>query len=179
MKNRKIREINRVALSTAVIIICSWLTIPGPVPYTMQSFGVFTVAALFGGRCGFMSVLVYLLLAAVGLPVLSGGRGGIGALFGETGGYLLGFLVGALICGIICQRYKKSTAAMFGAMLLCLVLCYAFGCLWVLVLYHGRQETVEIAAVAGRMVLPFVVPDVLKLVLSVFTVKAIRKSNVI
>lgn len=178
MRNRKIREINRVALSTAFIIICSWLTIPGVVPYTMQSFAVFTVAALFGGRCGFLSVLVYILLAMVGIPVLSGGRGGIGAVFGETGGYLLGFLIGSLVCGIICRR-KKSTAAMFWAMLLCLTLCYAFECIWVAVLYHRLQGTVGVAAVASRFVLPFVIPDVLKTVLAVFTVKAIRKTKII
>lgn len=171
---KKINEICITAVSVAFIVICSWLTVPGGVPYTMQSFAVFTVAALWGGRCGFFAVLTYILLGAVGIPVFSGMRGGIGILFGETGGYLFGFLAGSFVCGYICQK-KKSITAMVGAMLLCLSLCYFFGCLWIYALFLKKQEFQGIFVIIGRFVLPFLIPDLIKLILSVGVVRALER----
>ena len=174
---RNVKEINRIAVSTAILAVCSWLTVPGGVPFTMQSFAVVTVAALFGGKCGFFTVLSYILLGAMGIPVFSGMRGGIGILFGETGGYLFGFLVGAFVCGKICEK-NKSITVMFGAMLLNMFLCYVFGCLWVAVLYWGGENAVGVAALTGRFVLPFVIPDLIKIIVSIVVVTAIRKRGI-
>lgn len=173
----KINEICVTAVSVAFIVVCSWLTVPGGVPYTMQSFAVFTISALWGGRCGFFAVLSYILLGAVGIPVFSGMRGGLGVLFGETGGYLFGLLAGAFVCGCICQK-KKSIASTVGAMLLCLSLCYTFGCLWVYALFLKKQEARGLFVIIGRFVLPFVVPDLVKLVLSVGVVRALERRKV-
>jgi biotin transport system substrate-specific component len=86
-----------VALGAVLIIICSWLTVPFAVPFTMQTFAVYCALLLLGGRRGLLAVLLYILLGAFGLPVFSGFRGGIGALLGPTGGYILGFLLCALL----------------------------------------------------------------------------------
>ena len=104
---KKTKNLVFIALSAAFIAICAWLTIPGPVPFTMQTMAVVTVAALLGPWQGAAAVLVYLLLGAVGVPVFSGFRGGVQALVGPTGGYLVGFLFTALLTGWIARRSDK------------------------------------------------------------------------
>ena len=88
-----------IALSTTIMVVCAFITIPFYVPFTLQTFALFTIIGLFGTKRAFLSVSLYLLLGAVGLPVFSGFQGGPGALFGVTGGYLLGFLLTSLISG--------------------------------------------------------------------------------
>ena len=82
-----------IALFAALMALCAWVTVPYAVPFTMQTFGVFLALLLLGGKRGTICMAVYLLLGAVGLPVFSGFRGGVGALVGSTGGYLVGFIV--------------------------------------------------------------------------------------
>ena len=86
-----------IALFAALMALCAWVTVPYAVPFTMQTFGVFLALLLLGGKRGTICMAVYLLLGAVGLPVFSGFRGGVGALVGSTGGYLVGFIVSALL----------------------------------------------------------------------------------
>lgn len=174
----KIRDFNRIALSVAFLAVCSWITVPGTVPFTMQSFAVFVMSALLGGKSSFYALLTYILLGGMGIPVFSGMRGGIGILLGETGGYLLGFLVGAPICGSICCKFK-NIGARFAAMLLCLVFCYVFGCIWIWVLYFSNNELYSITALLSGFVLPYVIPDVIKIVLSILTVSALEKLKVL
>ena len=81
------------ALFGALIALCSWLCVPiGDIAFTMQTFAVFLTLGLLGGKWGTVTILVYLLLGAVGMPVFTAFRGGIGVLAGVTGGYLWGFL---------------------------------------------------------------------------------------
>ena len=102
------RDITMIAVCTAMMVICSWISIPATVPFTMQTFGVFLCVGLLGGRRGTLAVSVYLLLGAVGLPVFSGFTGGIGHLFGATGGYIIGFLFSALVMWLIERLHGRS-----------------------------------------------------------------------
>ena len=97
-----------VALSAALIAVCAWISVPMAVPFTLQTFAVFTVAGLFGMKRGTLAMTVYLLLAAMGVPVLSGMTGGPDKLVGPTGGYLLGFVFIALIVGFVSDRWKRK-----------------------------------------------------------------------
>ena len=85
----KTRKLVYIALGAAFIAVCAWITIPGPVPFTMQTMAVVAVAALFGSWQGCTAVLVYLILGAVGAPVFHGFQGGAQVLVGPTGGYLV------------------------------------------------------------------------------------------
>ena len=85
-----------IALFAVLLTVCAWISVPLPVPFTLQTFAIFAALGILGGRRGTWAVAVYLLLGAVGLPVFSGFRGGLGALLGTTGGYILGFLALAL-----------------------------------------------------------------------------------
>src|SRR5690625_4710684 len=80
---------------------------PVCVPITLQTLGVMLAGALLGARRGALSVIVLLVLAAAGLPVLAGGRGGLGVFAGPTAGYLIGFVVGAFVIGLIVDRFRR------------------------------------------------------------------------
>ena len=81
-----------IGLFAVVIAICSWISIPTVVPFTLQTFAVFLAVAILGGKRGTLSVIVYVLLGADGLPVFSGFKGGFGVLLNTTGGYIIGFI---------------------------------------------------------------------------------------
>ena len=97
MQQNKTRDIVFIGIFAALIAICSWISIPTTVPFTLQTMGVFTAVGLLGGKRGSLAVLVYILLGLVGLPVFAGFSGGVGVLFGTTGGYIIGFLASALL----------------------------------------------------------------------------------
>ena len=132
------RDLTYIAVFAALLAVCSWISIPAAVPFTLQTLGIFLAVGLLGGRRGTLVVLVYILMAAVGLPVLSGFRGGVGALLGNTGGDVLGFLLGLLVC-------------------------YAFGTAWFMALYIRANGAVSLWTVLGWCVIPFILPDLLKI----------------
>ena len=78
------RDLTYIAVSTVLMAVCAWITIPLPKPFvqfTLQTFALFLTLLVLGGRRGFYAMVVYLLLGAVGAPVFSGSRGGVGVLF--------------------------------------------------------------------------------------------------
>ena len=94
----KAADMTHIALFAVLLAVCGWIALPlPPIPATLQTFGVFAALLFLGGRNGTCAVAVYLLLGAVGLPVFSGFRGGLGVLLEAPGGYLIGFLIGALV----------------------------------------------------------------------------------
>ena len=103
--NASLRDLTRIATFTAIIAV---LGLPGAiplfgnaVPITLQTLGVMLAGAILGWWRGAASVLALLALVAAGLPLLSGGRGGIGVFFGPSVGYLIGFVFGAAVTGLI------------------------------------------------------------------------------
>ncbi|AWB87280.1 biotin transporter BioY [Mycetocola zhujimingii] len=103
--NTSLRDLTRIATFTAIIAV---LGLPGAiplfgnaVPITLQTLGVMLAGAILGWWRGAASVLALLTLVAAGLPLLSGGRGGIGVFFGPSVGYLIGFVFGAAVTGLI------------------------------------------------------------------------------
>lgn len=168
-----------IALSTTIMIICAFITIPFSVPFTMQTFALFTIIGLFGTKKAFISVCLYLLLGTMGLPVFSGFRGGLGTLFGVTGGYLIGFLLTVLISGWmlkIFSKKKKFTAPIyFLAMVLGLLACYTFGTIWYILLYTNSTGSISFTSVLSLCVLPFILPDIAKILLSFYVVRILKK----
>ena len=90
-----------MAMFVAIITVCAQIQIPMTVPFTLQTLGIFMAAAMLGWKRGLISVAVYVLLGAIGVPVFAGFSGGIGVLGGPTGGYIIGFLFTALIVGLM------------------------------------------------------------------------------
>lgn len=162
-KKSKTYDMVYISIFTVIIAVCSWISIPTTVPVTLQTFGVFAAVGILGGRRGTMSVLLYILLGAVGLPVFSGFSGGIGRLTGNTGGYIVGFLFSALLMWGMEVLFGKSRLVLGISMVLGLLVCYAVGTAWFMIVYAGGTGSVGIMTVLGWCVIPFIVPDLLKI----------------
>ena len=164
-----------IALFAVLLTVCAWISVPLPVPFTLQTFAIFAALGILGGRRGTWAVAVYLLLGAVGLPVFSGFRGGLGALLGTTGGYILGFLAQALVYWLVTALLGERLPMMAAAMVLGLVVCYAFGTAWFVVLYTRTAGPMTVGAALGMCVLPFVIPDLVKLGLALVLSRRLGK----
>lgn len=164
-----------IALMAVALSVCSWISIPAAVPFTMQTFAVFCTLGLLGGRRGSMAVLIYMLLGAVGLPVFSGFRGGIGTLLGPTGGYILGFLLMALLYWLFDRKNSLKLRGMALLLLLGLIVCYAFGTVWFIEVYSKSSGPIGLTAALAMCVFPFILPDLIKLVLAMLLVRTLKK----
>lgn len=166
-----VREMTCVALSVALITVCSWISVPLTIPVTLQTFAVCLVTALLGLKMGLWAVLSYILLAAVGIPVLSGFRGGAGALLGVTGGYVAGFLFTALAVGFAVKRFGRSLPVLLASMAGGILLCYAFGTAWFMVVYTRGGNAVTLGGALGMCVVPYLIPDGIKIILAAVLVR--------
>ena len=156
----------RIGLCAVILTICSWITIPAVVPFTLGTFGVFFVTLFLDGKRGTICVLIYLLLGMVGVPVFSGFRGGISVLMSSTGGYVIGYLLIALIMWAL-EGWKSSKARIL-SMILGLLACYICGTLWFCFIYGPGAEKYGFLTAVGMCVLPFIIPDLLKIWLATF-----------
>ncbi|MCU7556962.1 biotin transporter BioY [Macrococcus capreoli] len=106
----KTKDLVIAGMFTALIAVLGLLppiSIPGiPVPFTFQNLGYILAGCLLGRKLGGLSVLIFIILVAIGLPVLSGGRGGIALFFGPTGGYILSFPIVAYLIGLFVERMQ-------------------------------------------------------------------------
>ena len=153
-----LRQLALVLGGTVALSASSYISIPfWPVPVTMQTFAVLMVGALYGWRLGGITVLAWLLEAALGMPVLAGGKGGIAPFIGPTAGYLFAFPVGAMLMGWLAARGWNGAHPLraFWAMLLCTTLIVLLGGAWLSALI-GPAKGWQLG------VLPFLIGDVLK-----------------
>ena len=172
----KTADLVYIALSAVLIAVCSWISIPLAVPFTMQTFAVFCVLELLGGKSGTAAIAVYILLGAAGLPVFSGFTGGIGRLLGTTGGYILGFLFTGLIYWAFCAGPSKHPAARIVALAAGLIICYAFGTAWFMYVYARQSGPIGLWTALSWCVLPFIVPDIIKLGLAYVLAGRLKKA---
>ncbi len=177
MSNKKARDISLIALFSAIIVICSLITIPSAIPFTLQTFAIFLCLNILGAKKGIISILIYILLGVVGLPVFSGFNGGISALLNVTGGYIIGFIFSALTYWLITSAFSKKPRKIINLIssFLGLIVCYIFGTLWYIFLFIKNGEFVGFASAFTICVLPFIIPDILKILLSVTISERVKK----
>lgn len=170
------------ALFAAVIVVLSQISVAipvSPVPITGQMLGVFLAGGILGSRLGSLSLLIYVLLGAIGLPVFAGAHGGITVLVGPTGGYIWGFILGSYVLGSIVKRCSPtgdtpgarkvayiSTAL---GMLACLAIVYLIGTIQLaIVVGIGLMRALVIG------VLPFIPLDIAKLLIATVLSVSVR-----
>ena len=162
-----------IALMAAITCILGpmSLTIPvSVVPISLTNLAVYFTVYVLGMKRGTVSYLVYLLLGLVGLPVFSGYTGGAGKLFGPTGGYLIGFIFMALICGFFIDKWQTKLYLHVLGMVLGTIVCYIFGTVWLAIQVHmGFYQ----ALASG--VLPFIIGDLVKIVIALLAGPVLRK----
>ena len=166
--SRSLRDMCEVALGAVFLSLGAFLTVPVTPPFTMQTFALFCLGWLFGGKKTLVATGLYVLLGLVGLPVFAGFQSGLGILFGPTGGFLLGFLLFALIGCIPAD----STAVRVLRAAAGLLACYACGTVWYALIYS--KTAAGFAAAVMTCVVPFLLPDAVKLMLAAVVCKRIE-----
>lgn len=156
-----------IGIFAALIALCSWISIPLTVPITLQTMGVCVTAGLLGTKRGTLSVIVYILLGLIGVPVFASFSSGAGYLLGATGGYIIGFIFTALIVGIMTKALGKKAWVYALSMVIGVVVCYIFGTAWFINVYNrGHAGAVSLVTVLGWCVTPFIIPDMIKIAVS-------------
>lgn len=167
------RSIARCGVCVALLACSAWVIVPlGLAPFTMQTFVLALIPQVMGPRESILTVAVYLVLGACGLPVFSGFQGGVGTLLGPTGGYLWGFLLGMAPAAALMRAEalpRRARAVMAGTALL--GVSYLFGTVQLMGVY---SLSAPVALASG--VLPFVVPDVLKVAASISVAESVNRA---
>ncbi len=169
-----------IAMGAVIITICSWLSFNfGEVPFTLQTFAIFAILMLLGGKRGTVAIIVYLLMGLVGLPVFAGFKGGAQSLVGPTGGFLVGFIaVGILywlLADVLLTKLKEAfpdkravrMIMSFIICVICLALLYVFGTVWFVQIYTSDSGKASYATALSWCVTPFIIPDLVKTALAV------------
>ncbi|MDO9415733.1 biotin transporter BioY [Pararhizobium sp.] len=173
------RDLVLIALFTAIIVVLG--VIPPlplaflPVPITAQSMGVMLAGCIIGAKRGALAYVLFVLLVAVGLPVLSGGRGGLAIIQGPTGGFILGWIVATFVTGLIAERLVKedqSTVSQFAGFFIASVIggiavLYAIGMPWVSMTTGTPLSAVAMGSAA------FLPGDLVKAVIATLAARAV------
>ncbi len=161
---RHTRKMVRTGIFAGLMAVCAWIALPlPPVGFTLQTLGVLLALGLLGGKWGTVSILLYLTLGFAGLPVFSGFRGGLAALLDPRGGFLLGFLVAGLV------YWLAEGLGRLPAMAAALAVTYLCGCWWFSL--YAQSWTAAVLT----CVVPYLVPDGIKLWLALHLTKRLKK----
>lgn len=162
-----------IGLMSAVICILGPLSISipvSPVPISLGLLGVAFAVYMLGMKKGTLSVLIYLLLGLVGLPVFSSFSGGLGKLFGPTGGYLIGYIPMALIVGFFVEKWPSKIWLHLVGLVLGTASCYLLGTLWL-----SYQAGMSFTAALAAGVIPFIPADIVKILIVLLLGSLLRK----
>ncbi len=170
--HKAILDMVYTAMFAAAICVCSTLLSVdiGKVPVTMQTFAICLTAAMLGWKRGTMSVIVFILLGAIGLPVFANGSGGLEVLAGSTGGYIIGFIFTALIVGTVADKFDRKLVPLVISMAVGILVCYVFGTPWFMFV-----TKLDFVTSLGYCVTPFLIFDAIKIVLATVIVNRLSK----
>ena len=158
MPIEKLRWTVLASLMAALTAVGATIHIPiGPVPIVLSTLFVLLSGLLLGSRWGLISMGLYLLVGAMGIPVFAGGRGGLAHFFGPTGGYLFGYVLSAWVAGFISERSHKSPALQIVAIIFGSLAIYVIGVPWLKMVTNMSWEK---SLLVGMV--PFLIGDAVK-----------------
>ncbi|MBM3206989.1 MAG: biotin transporter BioY [Chlamydiae bacterium] len=162
-----------VVAGSIIIGLSAYISVPlpfTPVPLVLQCHMVLFIAALLGSKRGFLATAAFIAQGALGLPVFAGGKCGVLCLLGPTGGYLFGYLAAAYVTGYLVEMSKEKTVSKsVMAMFVGNIVIYLFGMSWL-------STFVGVPSAFGLGVAPFIIGDLLKLILSSKALKLFSRS---
>ncbi len=168
--NTKIQKITLSALLTAVLCICSILSINlGGISYSLALLGVFIIGMTLSPIYSLISVIIYIIIGVFGVPVFANFNSGLGALFGPSGGFILSYPATALIVSLLTKKPSFNHIKVTVVCIFALTINYICGCLW----YSYICETGFLNSIYV-CVLPFIIFDLVKIQLAYLTSKIIR-----
>ena len=174
MKHNTVLMMVMCGLFAALTAVCSWISIPTAVPFTLQTFAVFCTLLVLGGQYGTISIVVYLLVGLVGAPVFAQFYSGLAAFMTPSGGYLIGFIFTGLIYWAITYMFGDKPLFAIIGLTLGMIVCYAFGTVWFMIVYGRENGPVELITALGWCVFPFLIPDALKMALAVVISRRVK-----
>ena len=172
----KTKKMIYISMMTVVMAICSLITIPGAVPFTLQTMAVFMGIWIIGGKYMTYSLILYMIMGSIGVPVFSGFKGGIGVILGPTGGYIVGFV---LITGGV-WIYEKITDDISDKiqiiiMIAGMLLCYFCGTVWYMYVMKITINGEGISSILMICVVPYILPDTIKFILAKIIGKRVKR----
>jgi len=173
MKRFSIRDLSYISLFATLISVSGYILIPLPfstIPVTAQTLAVMLTGSLLPARHAFLSLLIFLLMGIIGLPVFSGGTAGLGIIMGKTGGFLIGFLIGAALISVLKGKkpgfLRLLTVNAIGG----IIVIYSFGVLWL-----SYITGIEISKAIMFGALPFIPGDIIKVIISALITLRLNK----
>lgn len=163
----KLKQMTYTALMAVFIAICSQICVPAVVPFTLQTMAIFCTLDLLGGFHGTVSVLLYIGMGIVGLPVFHGVQGSISVIAGTSGGFIIGFAVSSAIYALLDGKIHKNIL-----WILWILIDYVCGTLWYYAFYVPENGIVGSIIVC---VVPFIIPDILKLLIALEISKRLKR----
>ena len=155
------------ALFAALTAVCAQIIIPiGPVPVSLSLLPVLLCGALLETRYALLSMAVYMLLGLAGAPVFSNLTGGAAKLFGVTGGYIIGYLPCVALTAMLIRKWGRAYWKQCLAMAIGVIVCYAFGTAWFMVVYARKTGPIGLGTALGWCVFPYLLPDAVKIALA-------------
>ncbi|MDR0299127.1 MAG: biotin transporter BioY [Streptococcaceae bacterium] len=168
---KNIFPLTLIALGAALIAVASQISFPiGTVPITLQTLAVGLIASIYKIRETFLTMLLYLLLGVIGLPVFSGGAGGFAILYGPTGGFLLAFLISGTLISVLLSLFKKGLVSLAIANSLAVLLTLFIGTIWLKIFANMSWSS---AFLAGFI--PFVAGEILKVIVIILITRALLR----
>lgn len=174
MNKTKTYRMVLTGLAAALLCIAGPVAVPipiSPVPISLTNFAICIAAFLLDWKCCGLSVVIYILLGAAGLPVFSGYMGGLQKLAGPTGGYIVGFIFSAMICAFFVEKFGCKTVTNVIGMVIGFLVDDLFGTVWFMLEQH--TEFLESLALC---VAPYLIGDGLKIAAAAVLGAAIRKA---
>ena len=170
------RTLAYVAMTIAIIAVSAWVTVPiGPVPFTLQMFAVTFALLILKPKQAISAIAGYLALGAIGVPVFSGMRGGIGVLMGPTGGFLWGYLIGVSVAVGVLSLFRSRGIENYGVCVLCGILftAIAYACGWFQYMFVASVGPLESFLVT---VAPFIVVDLIKIIAATAVARIVMRT---
>lgn len=181
MKEKKftIYQLTFIGLMTAVLCVLSpWSVSIGPIPLSLATMVIYFTVYVIGEWAGTASVCLYILLGVTGLPVFSGGAGGLGKIAGPTGGYIVGYIFMALLGGLFIRLAKRNIWLTMLGWVAATAVLYAIGTAWYIYL---TKSTLQHALLL--CVYPFLPGDAVKIIAGTLIGKAVHvalvKANIL
>ncbi len=170
MPTEKLRMVVLASLMAALTAVGAYIHVPiGPVPIVLSTLFVILSGLLLGGKWGLVSMSLYLLVGAIGLPVFAGGKGGFAHFFGPTGGYLFGFLFASWLTGFISERSRGSLIFDIIAVIIGSLAIYGLGVPWLKVVTQMPwAKTIMVG------IIPFLIGDAIKAIAAVILARSVR-----
>ncbi len=163
-----------ISMSTSMLVISAWITIPFVISFTLQTFAVFLICLLLDLRKSFAAISLYISLGICGLPVFAGFGAGLGVLLGPTGGYVMSFLLVPIVIYVFLHNKNNSFSRRICALLTSLALCYILGTIWYY-LNFAQYSDISLLNTFALCTLPFLVPDLLKIFLALIVFARIER----